>query len=1061
MKGNITVRLKSIGSLFSRKPNTKLSLRKRASLVLASSSLILVGGYVALASPFASADNTLTLSGTVSNASGGVSGVAVTVTPPGSSSVSYGPSTTDSQGSYSLQVTSGQFDVHFAPPSGSGLAPVVQQNVDISADKTLNVQLVPAVHQFTGTLKDQAGNPFAGVTVSISQSPFGQAVTSATTDANGHFSMSASAAAYFLNVQSYNLQNLPEHLSSMSLGQEFNRDINLTDGDLNLDLVIKAVTLHVTVLDAGGNPISGAAVQPYASTVSTSFYANDSGEYSSGALFSNGVTASDGTVSLGSIVGATYNDQSYNSICATVSGVKFCYRTQFTVTGDTNITIQQPPTRHFTGVLRDSSGNPVPNVHVGLAPSTGAELTASSVTNSSGAFDVSVAPGAYNVRLDDPIPADHIERFEISQNGSGPIDLTNGNVNQDLDLQTVKLNVTVQDSGGNPITGVPVSAVTGAGNTSLYTGDPGEMFTGIYSSSATTDASGHAQLGAISGSEFGLYDNYSICATISSVKYCVTPSSFTINGDTNLTITKTVTNHFTGVLKDTSGTALAGVVVNLTSAANGQAVATATTQSDGSFDVQTNPGKYFLELRAGTTAVDKLSSFDFAQQTKDIDLTAGDLSRDLTLPTATLHVTVKDQFGSPIQNSAVSGKASQGNIQLYAGDPGEALVGAFNSTANTDSNGKADIGTVVGIKYSDDQTYNNICATISNAPVCLSGQRTITGDADFLIQQVSSLPILNQAVNAGGGTSGSYAADTGFSGGSTYSSTASVDTSNVASPAPQAVYQTVRYGNSFSYTFSGLTPGATYTLVPHFNELYWGTSSAGGGYGSRVFNVSVNGQSALSNYDIFKVACGANRAVTEQVVTTADTDGKVVVQFSTVTDNAMVNGLELYNGELPAQAPHPACSSGNLINAGGSATGDFVGDANFSGGTTYSSNADVDTSGVTNPAPQDVFKTVRYGNFSYTIPGLTPNTSYNVRLDFNELYWGALANGGVGSRVFNVSINGTSELSNFDIYSEAGGANKALAKDFTVTSDADGKITIQFTTITDNAVVSGIEVTQP
>ncbi len=295
-------------------------------------------------------------------------------------------------------------------------------------------------------------------------------------------------------------------------------------------------------------------------------------------------------------------------------------------------------------------------------------------------------------------------------------------------------------------------------------------------------------------------------------------------------------------------------------------------------------------------------------------------------------------------------------------------------------------------------------------------------------------PVLLQAINAGGDTQGSFSADSNFSGGTQYSSSNSVNMIGVSNPAPEAVYQTVRYGN-FAYTLPGLTANANYTLRLHFNELYW-TSA-----GSRVFNVSVNGQSALTNYDIFAAAGGANKAIAEQIPTTADTNGNIAVQFTTVTDNAMVNGIELYSGTLPSPTPTPTPTpaSSISINTGGSTIGNFLSDTDFSGGTQYSSSAIVDTTGVASPAAQTVYQSVRYGNFTYTIPNLFPNSTYNVKLHFNELYWGtdlAGGNGGIGSRVFNTSINGTEVLSNYDIFQDAGGANKAVERQFTTTSDA-------------------------
>jgi Malectin domain len=76
-----------------------------------------------------------------------------------------------------------------------------------------------------------------------------------------------------------------------------------------------------------------------------------------------------------------------------------------------------------------------------------------------------------------------------------------------------------------------------------------------------------------------------------------------------------------------------------------------------------------------------------------------------------------------------------------------------------------------------------------------------------------------------------------------------------------------------------------------------------------------------------------------------------------------------------------------------------------------------------------------------------------VRLHFAETYWTAK-----GQRVFNVSINGTQVLSNFDIVGAAGAANKAVVEQFPVTSSATGTVTIQFTSVVDQAQVNGIEI---
>lgn len=141
------------------------------------------------------------------------------------------------------------------------------------------------------------------------------------------------------------------------------------------------------------------------------------------------------------------------------------------------------------------------------------------------------------------------------------------------------------------------------------------------------------------------------------------------------------------------------------------------------------------------------------------------------------------------------------------------------------------------------------------------------------------------------------------------------------------------------------------------------------------------------------------------------------------------------------------------INAGGGSVGGFLADTDFHGGTTYTTRDAINTSKVTNPAPQAVFQSERYGNFTYTMPNLTPGASYVVRLDFAEIYWNA-----ANKRIFDVSINGREALEHFDIFKAAGGKDIAIARTFLVRANSAGKIVITFTSIRDNAKVSGIEI---
>jgi hypothetical protein len=100
----------------------------------------------------------------------------------------------------------------------------------------------------------------------------------------------------------------------------------------------------------------------------------------------------------------------------------------------------------------------------------------------------------------------------------------------------------------------------------------------------------------------------------------------------------------------------------------------------------------------------------------------------------------------------------------------------------------------------------------------------------------------------------------------------------------------------------------------------------------------------------------------------------------------------------------------------------------------------------------------RFGHFHYVIPVAT-GALYTLKLYFLE-HWFGVQNGGVGgrgSRVFDVSCNGSMLLKNFDIYQEAGTA--PLVKTFPhIQPTAQGKIELYFTPTVNYPSISAIAV---
>ena len=142
------------------------------------------------------------------------------------------------------------------------------------------------------------------------------------------------------------------------------------------------------------------------------------------------------------------------------------------------------------------------------------------------------------------------------------------------------------------------------------------------------------------------------------------------------------------------------------------------------------------------------------------------------------------------------------------------------------------------------------------------------------------------------------------------------------------------------------------------------------------------------------------------------------------------------------------------VDAGGAAYTDSSGnswaaDCCNSGGNVYKTAASI--AGTSDPT---LYQSERWaqGPFSYTFIGLAAG-NYAVTLKFAEI-----AGYGPGKRQFNVSIQGTQVLTNFDVAAQAG-LNTALDKTFTATVDTSGQLKIDFTQgAANNPIVSAIQI---
>ena len=122
----------------------------------------------------------------------------------------------------------------------------------------------------------------------------------------------------------------------------------------------------------------------------------------------------------------------------------------------------------------------------------------------------------------------------------------------------------------------------------------------------------------------------------------------------------------------------------------------------------------------------------------------------------------------------------------------------------------------------------------------------------------------------------------------------------ISNTSDQVLYQSEHLGVSFSAFFD--CPDGTYETTLCNAETQWYAP------GQRLFNVSIQGQQVLSNYDIFVAAGGSNRAVTA-TFTNLVLNGQLEIDFNGITtlsdSNARVSAIRVRKIADPVYQPIP------------------------------------------------------------------------------------------------------------------------------------------------------------
>jgi len=430
-------------------------------------------------------------------------------------------------------------------------------------------------------------------------------------------------------------------------------------------------------------------------------------------------------------------------------------------------------------------------------------------------------------------------------------------------------------------------------------------------------------------------------------------------------------------------------------------------------------------------------------------------------------------------NVAINGASVLTNFDIYAtGGANQAVIEQFTTTANSSgdiviafTNGAANQPEISGIEI---WSASGTCTTVPAAPTGLTA--TASSSSAIGLSWSAVTPPANCSISSyniyGSTTSGFTASSSTKLGSAT--GTTFTNTGLAASTAYYYVVESIdaegSSGPSSQATATTLTGGSSCSAVPPAPTGLTATASSSSAIALSWTAVTPPANCTISSYNVYASTTsdftpGTGNLISSGLTSTSYSD---LGLSASTTYYFVVEALDA-DGTSSASAQQSAttlvAASGAeivAIAAGGPAESDsgggdysFVADEDFSGGGDNAvSSATINlTQPGANAAPMAVYQHARSGVSTYTIPGLTANSQYTVLLHFAETYFTAK-----GDREFNVAINGTSVLTNLDIYGIVG-VNAALLETFTATANSSGQIVIAFTAgAADQPVVSGIEI---
>ncbi len=282
-------------------------------------------------------------------------------------------------------------------------------------------------------------------------------------------------------------------------------------------------------------------------------------------------------------------------------------------------------------------------------------------------------------------------------------------------------------------------------------------------------------------------------------------------------------------------------------------------------------------IRVGTNATDAVDGKSLFAPFETYFVTSTNFVVDVIPPTVLINAPTNGATaaGTLTVSGIASDNVAVSKVEVSVdGGPWSAATGTSNWTFSLATQNQLNGWHTIAARATDSSSNMSSVASVSVRFFNVPGgylARISAGNPSNVTDCAANVWVMDRAYAAGG---------FGYSGGTAGYLTGAI--SNVCTTV-YPLYQRERYGN-FSYLFD--CPAGVYETTLLEAETW--TNQPNG----RLFNVFIEGQQVLTNFDIFAAAGGKNIPVT-RIFTNNVADAQLEIVFQSVVDNARASGIQI------------------------------------------------------------------------------------------------------------------------------------------------------------------------